>query len=105
LWYIGVSDEWLLWILEGGVHTRMKWMGIGIKWGCTEYILAVVGLVTVVVTVLVTMDTENIDNILKLWAMEGPRENDMGTEAPLLVDLTLVESTAVVGAGQFSWLF
>jgi len=89
--------------LSGGVHTRMKWMGIGIKWGCTEYILAVVGLVTVVVTVLVTMDTENIDNILKLWAMEGPRENDMGTEAPLLVDLTLVESTALVGADFYNW--
>lgn len=85
-------------VFEGGAHTRMKWRGIGIKWGCTEYSLAVVGLVTIAVTVLVIMNTENIDNILKLRAVEGPRDNDMTTDAPVLVDLTLVESAAVEGA-------
>lgn len=80
------------------MHTRMKWRGIGIKWGCTEYSLAVVGLVTIAVTVLVIMNTENIDNILKLRAVEAPRDNGMTTDAPVLVELTLVESAAVEGA-------
>lgn len=69
------------------MHTRMIRRAIGMKGGNV-----IVGLVIISVIVLVTMVSQPVHNILKLWATEGPREVVMTTDAPLFVDLTLVES-------------
>ncbi|KAH9325111.1 hypothetical protein KI387_005289, partial [Taxus chinensis] len=69
------------------VPRDMNWRGLRIKWGCTGWSLAVVGLFAIVATVIIsrTEDSNKRDNILHL-------------EVPLVVNLTLVETAASKGA-------
>eukprot|EP01018_Ginkgo_biloba_P034079 Gb_04448 [translate_table: standard] len=70
---------------------RLNSSRVGMRWGCMEYSIALVGLVTIGITMLVTMDSDRIENILNLWQVPM---DDM----PPLVDLTLVEAAASKGA-------